>query len=157
MKKSLRQRVRLRVPLPSLAATSRLANSLARLAVAGDLIGLRGDLGAGKTTFARFFIKSLVSSVREIPSPTFPMVQSYQGMQVTLWHFDFYRLTSPEAVFELGWEEAIQGIVLMEWPERLGDLLPAEYLQLHFIHEPSRQALVYGSQHWAQRLRSIEQ
>lgn len=155
MEKSPSQQVRLRVPLPNLAATSRLASSLARLAKAGELIGLLGALGAGKTTFARFFIKSLVPSAEEIPSPTFSMVQSYQGLQVTLWHFDCYRLIWPEAVFELGWEEAIQGIVLVEWPERLGDLLPAEYLQIHLVHEPGRQALVYGSQHWAQRLRSI--
>src|SRR5262249_8962459 len=92
----------------------------------GDVVGLKGDLGAGKTTLARAIIRAAADDPALIvPSPTFTLVEVYETARGTYWHFDLYRLETPEQVFELGWEDALaEGVVLIEWPERLGALLP---------------------------------
>jgi tRNA threonylcarbamoyladenosine biosynthesis protein TsaE len=107
--------------LPDLAATTKAGAALGQCLRPGDFVALHGDLGAGKTTLARAVIQSLNPAETEVPSPTFTLVQEYPG---PLYHFDLYRLSSPEEVRELGWEEAREGICLVEWPERLGPLLP---------------------------------
>ncbi len=116
-----------RLELPDEAATAVLARRIASLAEAGDVIALSGDLGAGKTFFARAFI-----SETDVPSPTFTLVQTYQkpgGQQI--WHFDLYRLVQPNEAIELDIEDAFaDGVSLIEWPERLGSLLPAERLDV---------------------------
>lgn len=105
--------------------TAKLAQKLAHETRAPCLYCLYGDLGAGKSTFARGFIQGLISPYTEVPSPTFTLVQTYETDKGTIYHFDLYRLEDPEEVFELGWDDALaEGIVLVEWPERLGSLLP---------------------------------
>src|SRR5260221_885201 len=133
------------------AATAALAAGLARQARSGDVLTLSRPLGAGKTSFARAFIAAL--GVRdEVPSPTFTLVQTYETAVATVWHFDLYRLTGPDEVHELGLDEAlIDGIVLIEWPERLGTLLPRERLDV--VLQPgagvdSRQATLHGTARW---------
>jgi tRNA threonylcarbamoyladenosine biosynthesis protein TsaE len=117
--------------LPDLAATMALAGKLAAVARPGDLIALHGTLGLGKTEFARAFIRRLAGSDEEVPSPTFTLVQSYETDRGTIWHFDLYRLTRPDEIRELGLEEAlVDGITLIEWPERLGSALPARRLDV---------------------------
>jgi len=118
------------ITLADEAATQRLAADVARLARAGDMIALWGDLGSGKTVFARGFITALVGET-EVPSPTFSLAQSYDGPDFTIWHFDFYRLDDPWEVLELGFNDAlVDGVALVEWPDRLGDLLPADRLDI---------------------------
>lgn len=113
--------------------TAAIAAKLAMEARRGDIFLLRGKLGAGKTVFARSFIRTLTGQPEmEVPSPTFMLVQTYEAGDLRLWHFDLYRLEDPEEVYELGWEEALSdGIVLVEWPERLGSLKPSRYLDIH--------------------------
>ena len=112
-------------------ATCRLGARLAARARAGDVLALTGTLGTGKTTLARAFVQALMGPGEEVPSPTFTLVQTYEAPPATLWHFDLYRLERPEDVFELGLEEALgEGILLIEWPERLGGLLPARRLDV---------------------------
>lgn len=107
-------------------ATLALGARLAGAAVRGDIFALAGDLGAGKTTLARGFIRALTTPEEEVPSPTFTLVQTYDTPKGMVWHFDLYRLEDPEEAWELGIEEAFaDGISLVEWPERLGALLPA--------------------------------
>ena len=120
------------VDLPDEAATAGLAARLAARARQGDVIGLQGELGSGKTTFARAFIRSLGDGREEVPSPTFTLVEIYAcAGKPPVWHFDLYRLTAAEEAWELGIEEAFaDGISLIEWPERLGGLLPPEHLLL---------------------------
>src|SRR5205807_6696912 len=108
------------VDLPDEAATARLAARISALAEIGDVIALSGDLGAGKTTFARAFIRAR-GETGEVPSPTFTLVQVYELAAAAIWHFDLYRLRSPDEAWELGIEDALtEGISLIEWPDRLG-------------------------------------
>jgi tRNA threonylcarbamoyladenosine biosynthesis protein TsaE len=124
--------------LPDEAATARLARRVARLAHPGDVIALRGELGSGKTAFARAFIGE-----PDVPSPTFTLVQIYErppgeSAAARIWHFDLYRLKDPEEAVELDIEDAFaEGISLVEWPERLGLLLPAEALEIAFEFGPT--------------------
>ncbi len=153
--------------LPDVAATERLAAALARHARRGDVIGLGGDLGAGKTTFARAFVNTLAKRGggpdEEVPSPTFTLVQAYQLAGLTVSHFDLYRIERPEEVRELGLDDAIaDGVVLIEWPERLGGLLPADRLDLVFgpgsdpgSRPDERVAELTGHGDWARRLAAI--
>jgi tRNA threonylcarbamoyl adenosine modification protein YjeE len=139
-------------------ATASLAVALAAQARPGDVLTLSGVLGAGKTSFARFFIRALGIG-EEVPSPTFTLVQTYETTRGTVWHFDLYRLTSPEEVWELGFEEAlIDGIILIEWPERIGALLPRERLDLTLAAGAAPQARVatlQGSAGWSARLGQV--
>ncbi|MGH7053166.1 MAG: tRNA (adenosine(37)-N6)-threonylcarbamoyltransferase complex ATPase subunit type 1 TsaE [Stellaceae bacterium] len=143
------------IDLPDEAATAALAARLARCARAGDVIALRGDLGAGKTTFARAFIRAL-GGHEEVPSPTFTLVQLYELEAATIWHFDLYRLQAPEEAWELGIEEALAtGIVLIEWPERLGPLLPEHRLDITLAFDDraaARCAVLAAGPGWAARL-----
>ena len=153
--------------LPDEAATASLAKGLAALARPGDVIALFGTLGSGKTTFARAFINALpapegtdLAAPEEVPSPTFTLLQAYERAPATVWHFDLYRLTRSEEVYELGFEEAlVDGIVLIEWPQRLGPLLPAERLELCFDfaeHQEARQVVLTGTGAWVHRLRDLD-
>jgi tRNA threonylcarbamoyladenosine biosynthesis protein TsaE len=138
--------------LPNLAATEALAARLAAVARPGDCLLLEGPLGAGKSAFARAFLRALARDAGlEVPSPTFTLVQAYDmpgGM--IAWHYDLYRLDGPEGLLELAWEEARQGLVLVEWPERLGHFAPADALRLRLdpLDEEGRRATLSG---WAGR------
>jgi tRNA threonylcarbamoyladenosine biosynthesis protein TsaE len=120
------------IDLPDETATAALAARIAAVAVPADIIALKGDLGSGKTVFARAFIGAC-GNHDEVPSPTFTLVQVYDAGPAAIWHFDLYRIRVPEEAWELGIEEAfITGISLIEWPERLGPLLPGHRLELSF-------------------------
>lgn len=102
--------------------TAALAGMLAACVKAGDLLALSGDLGAGKSTFARALIRAMLADPEaEVPSPTFTLVQNYEtGEEMELWHADLYRITEPEEVYELGLDEArTDAICLVEWPDRM--------------------------------------
>lgn len=116
-------------------ATAALAHTLAGVLAPGDVVALSGDLGAGKTTFARALIAAFAAEAGqpppEVPSPTFTLVQIYEFPRATLWHFDLYRIERPEDALELGIEEALaEGIAVIEWPERLGPLLPGRHIEV---------------------------
>lgn len=110
--------------------TAQAARNLAGKLQPGDVIFLEGDLGAGKSVFARALIRHLAESPEmEVPSPTFTLVQTYDSDLAPLWHFDLYRIEDADDIFELGWEEAIsEGIAIVEWPQRLDYLAPADRL-----------------------------
>ena len=120
------------IDLADEAATAALAARLAAVARPADIIALKGELGVGKTAFARAFIRAR-GNEDEVPSPTFTLVQVYNVGPTAIWHFDLYRIRAPEDAWELGIEDAfISGISLIEWPERLGPLLPERRLEITF-------------------------
>jgi len=147
------------VELADLAATERLAGRLASVARVGDAIGLAGDLGAGKTAFARAFIRALTTAGEEVPSPTFTLVQSYESAKGPIYHFDLYRVRSPAEAWELGIEEAFaSGISLIEWPDRLGPLAPAGALTLRFAlvgQGDARRIEIVAADGWRDRLAAL--
>jgi len=142
--------------LPDEAATAALAARIATLARPGDVIALKGELGAGKTSFARAFIRARAGRDEVVPSPTFTLAQPYDFADVTIWHFDLYRLRAAEEAWELGIEDAFQdGISLIEWPERLGHLLPSRRLEITLLPgaaPDARRAFADPGPGWAERL-----
>ena len=132
------------LPLADETATEQLGATLAARLRPGDVVGLKGELGAGKTTLARAILRAAAGDPDLIvPSPTFTLVEVYETPGGTYWHFDLYRLETPEQVFELGWEEArAGGIVLLEWPERLGPLLPQHLSVVLEIDGDGRRAIL---------------
>ncbi|MBM3488527.1 MAG: tRNA (adenosine(37)-N6)-threonylcarbamoyltransferase complex ATPase subunit type 1 TsaE [Alphaproteobacteria bacterium] len=141
-------------------ATARAAAALARIARPGDVLALEGPLGAGKTAFARGFIAACVAAdgvpAEEVPSPTFTLVQTYPFARFTVWHFDLFRLERAEDALELGLDEAFaDGVSLVEWPARLGALLPARRLvvALAFAASPDvRRLTLVAADGWSARL-----
>ena len=141
------------IMLPDLSATARLAAALATLTHPGDALLLCGPLGAGKTAFARAFLRAASDDpALEVPSPTFTLVQSYATRRGTVHHFDLWRLDGPAALAELGWDEARDDIVLVEWPDRLGALRPPDALTIALrpaTDPDARQAALTG---WPDRI-----
>jgi tRNA threonylcarbamoyladenosine biosynthesis protein TsaE len=119
------------IALPDLAATEALATRAAALARPGDALLLEGPLGAGKSAFARAFLRAASGDAGlEVPSPSFTLVQAYDLPMGVAHHFDLYRLSGPDELEELGWDEARDGIVIVEWPQRLEYLAPPDALRL---------------------------
>lgn len=117
--------------------TARRAQQLALRLTPGDVLLLSGDVGAGKTHFARALISELLDSPEDIPSPTFTLVQTYDGQSGAIWHADLYRLTSTHEIEELGLVDAfLDAICLVEWPDRLGPLAPAGALNINLTPGP---------------------
>lgn len=145
------------IELAGLSATHKLAARLARIAKPGDVLALSGDLGAGKTEFARAFIRTLTDANEDVPSPTFTLVQTYAGKSGEIWHFDLYRLTNPDEALELGIEDAFHdAISLIEWPERLGPYLPRQRLGVHLTVTKGRNhrsVVLTPHADWTERLR----
>ncbi|MEK9672204.1 MAG: tRNA (adenosine(37)-N6)-threonylcarbamoyltransferase complex ATPase subunit type 1 TsaE [Rhodospirillaceae bacterium] len=133
-----------------------LGRRLAGICRPGDVVALWGDLGMGKTVIARGFIRDYCGTDEDVPSPTFTLVQPYDGRDATVCHFDLYRLKDPEDAFELGIEDAFaDGISLIEWPDRLGPYLPAGRLDVRLAPGKSadeRIATVSGAG-WGPRLK----
>ena len=138
--------------LADLAATETLAAHIAALAQPGDAILLEGPLGAGKTAFARAFLRAAAGDPDlVVPSPSYTLVQTYATHLGPVHHLDLWRLDGPAELAELGWAEAMGDIVLVEWPDRLGPLAPADALRMTFtiMGETCREIRLTG---WPDRL-----
>lgn len=141
--------------LPDLAATEGLAGRVAGLARAGDAILLAGPLGAGKSAFARAFLRHAAGDpALEVPSPTYTLLQSYDLPRMRAHHFDLWRLAGPESLAELGWDDCRAELVLVEWPDRLGGLRPNDALSIELqpTAEDGRRARLAG---WPDRLAAL--
>lgn len=123
------------------AATVRLGQAIARALKPGEAVCLSGPLGAGKSTLARALVRALTAPDEDVPSPTFTLVQFYEGAHLKIAHFDLYRLTDPDEAYEIGLDEALDdGAAVIEWPERLADGLPADRLDVEIILGESTEA-----------------
>lgn len=115
----------MQITLSSLQETDNFAKCLSPHLAIGDVVELKGDLGAGKTALARCIINNLSGSDADVTSPTFNIVQLYDTLDFTIWHFDLYRLKSPHELVEIGLDEALSGgVSLIEWPEIAVEYLP---------------------------------
>jgi N-acetylmuramate 1-kinase len=138
-------------------ALAALGGALAPRLRPGDFLALHGDLGAGKTTFSRALIRAILGRPdEEVPSPTFALVQPYQGARFPISHFDFYRLSGAGEAEELGLDDALaSGVAIAEWPERLGAHLPADRLDITLTDGDSaatRHVALAGRGSWGARL-----
>ncbi|MEO0882739.1 MAG: tRNA (adenosine(37)-N6)-threonylcarbamoyltransferase complex ATPase subunit type 1 TsaE [Pseudomonadota bacterium] len=139
--------------LPDETATLEFGAALSTILAIGDVIALKGDLGAGKTTLTRGVLQALCGDI-EVPSPTYTLVQTYETPAFLLWHFDLYRLESSEDLEELAWDETAEGVALIEWPDRAGGRLPLWRLDLTLVPETEGRTAVLEPQgeDWQKRL-----
>ncbi|MBL8637013.1 MAG: tRNA (adenosine(37)-N6)-threonylcarbamoyltransferase complex ATPase subunit type 1 TsaE [Alphaproteobacteria bacterium] len=119
------------------ADTIKLAEICAGDIQSHDILLLEGDLGSGKSFFTRALIRSVLEDPSlMVPSPTFTLLQTYEGPKGSVFHYDLYRLKDPEEIFNLGWEESLaEGVVIVEWPDRLGPYRPHKSLALKFENQ----------------------
>lgn len=144
--------------------TKKLADMLAPLLVAGDVLLLDGDVGAGKTDLARKIIQNRMlkfDALEDVPSPTFTLVQTYDLGDTEYIHADLYRLSHPDEVYELGLERGFEtAVCLIEWPDRLGSMTASNALniQISIIGELTR-SLRFSWTHpkWSDRLKILHE
>jgi tRNA threonylcarbamoyladenosine biosynthesis protein TsaE len=132
-------------------ALERLGAAVAGRLGRGEAVCLFGPLGAGKSTFARGLIRALTTPDQDVPSPTFTLMQVYEGPRFPVAHFDLYRLRSAEEAFEAGLDEALDvGAAVVEWSERLGEDLPPDRLdvRLEIAEDGGRLARLQGHGVW---------
>lgn len=127
--------------------TADLAQEIAHR-VAHGVIGLYGELGAGKTQFVKGFCAARGIPPETVTSPTFKIVNEYNGSEGPIYHIDAYRVGSPDEFYELGYEEYFfgAGICLIEWPERVEELLPENALRIKFEHVTGDTRRIYQLQ-----------
>lgn len=122
--------------------TRNLGAKLSRLLKAGDTVLLQGDLGAGKSEFARGFARGL-GIEGPVPSPSFTILYAYDEGRVPLYHFDWYRIEDPQEIYEMGMEEQLggDGIALIEWSQRAEECIPPSALEIHIraVDETTRE------------------
>ncbi|WP_158747630.1 tRNA (adenosine(37)-N6)-threonylcarbamoyltransferase complex ATPase subunit type 1 TsaE [Acidisphaera sp. L21] len=141
-----------RLHLPDLCATEALGERIAAMLRPGDAVLLDGPLGAGKSALARALIRAAAGDpALDVPSPSYTLVQEYDTQAGRLSHFDLWRLDGPGGVVELGWDEAREGIVIVEWADRLGVLRPGDALSIVLSANggDARHAVISG---WAERI-----
>ncbi len=135
------------------AQTARLGARVAAALRHGEAVCLTGPLGAGKSTLARALVRALTNPEEDVPSPTFTLVQFYEGEGLAVAHFDLYRLSDPDEAYEIGLDEALEeGAAVIEWPQRLGDRLPPDRLDIDIaLDGDARRARLTGHGAWEGR------
>lgn len=127
---------KLLITTKSIEETKELGKSLVSKLSSGSIVFLKGDLGAGKTTMVKGFATGLQIKPEDVTSPTFVFLNIYEG-DLPIYHFDLYRVEKSDELHALGYEEFVygDGIALIEWPQRMQDLTPEEYLQIEIKHQ----------------------
>lgn len=148
----------LRFHTRSVAETEKLGARLATLLGAGDVVFLIGDLGAGKTSFARGAVQALVPDAQDVTSPTYNLVHVWEGADFEVWHADLYRLENPRDVEELGLLDAFDhAVCLIEWPDRLGGFAPDDRLDVLFVRKDDHHEVQFrfANAAWKERLHGL--
>ena len=145
------------IALTDARATLALGRRLGERLSVGDVVCLIGNLGAGKTTLARGAIEAWSGYPEDAPSPTYTLVQIYEGAKGELWHVDLYRLKRPDEAWELGLEDAFASAAcLVEWPERMGGQLPRDRLEIELAPSgDGRTAVLTAHGAWRTKLATI--
>jgi tRNA threonylcarbamoyladenosine biosynthesis protein TsaE len=146
------------IDLPGDDATAALGRALAARVGPGDTVLLQGGLGAGKTHLARALIQALLPVPEDVPSPSFTLVQTYDGSGYEIWHADLYRLSGRGDIDELGLDQAMtRALCLIEWPDRLADPPPgALWMTLSMDGDGRRAAFASSDPGWTARLRGLD-
>ena len=143
------------------AATEALGRLLGKHAQDGDVLCLSGDLGAGKTLLSRGVAAALGVEPDEVTSPTFAIMNVYEGRELEVRHFDLYRLNRPEELEDIGFAEYAggEGVTLIEWAELFSEQLPEEYLQVELRHEDAgrRAVLTAQGERYERLLKEVEE
>ena len=121
--------------LANLEDTKDIAVEISKIIKKKFFICLSGDLGTGKTTFANYLINALSNKKIKVLSPTFPIVQYYRLDNFKIWHYDLYRIKESHEIFSLDFDEALNEIIIMEWPEKIKKFLPEDRLELYFSED----------------------
>ena len=147
----------MQIEIDSLEQTKALAEKIANYVQTGDVIELNGDLGTGKTTFARYFINSLLEDEEDILSPTFNIVHPYNTKNFTIWHFDLYRIEDINEVEEIGIYDAFdEGVCLIEWSQIISSIVPENRLLLNLVETNGRRSVtVEGFGNWQEKMHNI--
>lgn len=134
--------------------TKKIAEKLYDISKKGDVLGLSGEMGAGKTTFAKYFIQK-GSKNQNVPSPTYNLYFKYNTRKAIVYHLDAWRLEKASELVNLGIEEFFEeSILLIEWPENIKEILPKKMLMLKFsIENKKRNLLLSGNEIWKKRIR----
>ncbi len=145
------------IPLPTEDDTAALAKNLAPVARTGDVFCLEGTLGMGKSLLARHFIRALTSDSEPVPSPTFALLQTYEGRSGPISHFDLYRLEHEDELLEIGFFEALEDtICLIEWPDKAGRDRPERGLTILLEEEGTgRRATLVPGPDWQDRIEKL--
>jgi tRNA threonylcarbamoyl adenosine modification protein YjeE len=147
------------IPVRSEAETAALGARIGALLRRGEFVTLAGALGAGKTVFARGLIRAFLPK-EEVPSPTFTLVQTYETKRFAISHVDLYRVKAQNELRELGLDEALErGVLLIEWPDRMGEMLPDDRLDVILEgteDENERLAKVVARGAWVPRIGDLE-
>ena len=119
--------------------TEAFAAELAAKAEPGTVICLDGDLGTGKTVFARGFARGL-GITEPVVSPTFTILYGYEGGRLPMWHFDVYRIEDPEEMYEIGYEDCFfgDGVSLVEWASQISELIPEDAVHVTIRKDPAK-------------------
>ena len=148
----------MKVLLNNVGDTIKLGEKIAKIAKQDEIICLKGDLGTGKTTLARSFIKYLTDS-NKVLSPTFPLLLTYEYKDNIIWHYDMYRLKQPADVWNLSLEDALNnGIIIIEWPEIIEYLLPKKRIEIVIkdLSNNARSAEINGNQELLEGIKEFQ-
>lgn len=145
----------MKIRIDNLEQTKALAEKISELTENGDVVELNGDLGSGKTTFAKFFINNLLPKKEEVLSPTFNLVHQYEANNFVIWHFDLYRLENEREAEEIGIYDAFEeGVSLIEWSEIISGIVPENRLLIIFASNNScREVTIKPFGNWENKLK----
>lgn len=116
--------------------TIALGERIGKMLHSGDVVVLKGDLGAGKTHFTKGLTEGLGGDPGQVSSPTFAIINEYETDNLPIYHFDCYRLEDPREILQIGWEEYLNedGVCIVEWPEKIKDFIPEYAVEVSIIH-----------------------
>ena len=136
--------------------TKYIAESISDICNNGDVIALSGELGSGKSTFAKYFIKNLIKA-NSVPSPSYNILLTYNSKNKTIYHMDAWRIKSENEALDLGISEMFEkSIFIIEWAEKIKNIIPSNSLKIRIkIEKNKRTLLIEGNVSWKKRLKSL--
>ncbi len=130
---------KINISIENLNETKKFAHKFSKFIKAPFFVCLNGELGTGKTTFARYLINELSSKKIKVLSPTFPILQIYNLKKINVWHYDLYRINNEKEYYNLDFDIALNDLVIVEWPDIFRKYLPKSRVEIMFHDEKNNQ------------------